>query len=516
MSTIPASFLKNSTHPPESLQKLFRHPVSNDDRAEITRYLVDTERSYDKCQLEINKYRALILILESERERMKKSMEKYRSLLSPVHRLPSELLLEIFGHLCKVNQLDDNTLAPASALSMVCGRWRQVALASPRLWSSISMYLYCSEGRRDKVIANLTRLFLERSRRAPLRLWIDFPWDPEEYHDGRTILDILEEQSERWEEVEVHGRELFASSQSRGDIHLPNLKHLALYTWTPDSPQSSWPLDRFKHCPVLTSFYTDVAQTEDRIELPWMNIRVLKLEYCTEMRALTVLTSFPNLEHLTISNIETYSADSEELKLVLDKLKTLTIDGERCSSTSILRQFTSRRLSSIAIANASIESLDLERFLQRSSCSITTLHLDRLVFTDSQLLSVLRFMPDLRTLDVGESKPRRVITSRFLDHLTVDPDVSRSPFLPHLTELRLKVSAKDLQERALVNALTSRWLPGGNSSTSTAMAVDRLESVDVVLLWWNDPPAMDTPSALQCLRAVGMRLTISHLTYGKE
>ncbi|KAK1231922.1 hypothetical protein PQX77_004941 [Marasmius sp. AFHP31] len=513
MSAIPESLFEKPTQPPENLQRLFRYPVSHHNKAEIFQYLTDTHQSYNKCQLEINKYNALILLLESKKEKLKKSMEKFRSLLSPVHRLPSELLLEIFGYLCEVNVLDHSKMPPASALSMVCGRWRQVTLASPRLWSSISLQLDRSEGRRDKVIANLAQLFLERSKNTALKLRIDFSWHTEWSHDGLshlTVLRLLEEQSERWEELEVYGRELYASSRSQGDLHLPNLKHLAFYTRALDSPQTSWALDRFKNCPALTSFYSDVADIEDRIELPWGNIRVLKLEDCLMTAALIVLGSCTSLEHLGIRNVG-QSSWPEEVMVVSDTIRTLSISGKDCMPT-IVSHFTFRHLSSVTIDDTDISSLDLEQFIKRSSCSITTLRLDGLWLTDSQLLSLLRLMPDLRTLEVGECRSGRVITSRFLDRLAADLDNPHNPFLPHLTELRLKISAKELEERALVNALTSRWLPGDSPFASTAMGVDRIESVDVVLLWWNGPPIQDMLSSLQCLRDIGLRLTISHVT----
>ncbi|KAJ6552046.1 hypothetical protein DFH09DRAFT_1167776 [Mycena vulgaris] len=55
-------------------------------------------------------------------------------------QLPPELICEIFLHL---NGSDDNRYSFAGTLlvSQVCSLWREISLAEPRLWSSISMSL---------------------------------------------------------------------------------------------------------------------------------------------------------------------------------------------------------------------------------------------------------------------------------------------------------------------------------------------------------------------------------------
>ncbi|KAJ8075527.1 hypothetical protein PM082_021157 [Marasmius tenuissimus] len=192
-------------------------------------------------------------------------MQRFRSLVSPVHRLPSELLLAIFGHCCEVNVIDDQTMPPAMALTMVCGRWREIALSSPRLWSSISLDLRNfrdhSAHRRIAHI-DLTISFLERSKMAPLKVRIHLP--PDHTREGlypEDILEIIEEQSGRWEELEVFGSEFYAASQA-GDIDLPILRHLTFHAGSSgiQNHDGTFPLDQYKSCPSLTSLSTDVMR----------------------------------------------------------------------------------------------------------------------------------------------------------------------------------------------------------------------------------------------------------------
>ncbi|KAK1221512.1 hypothetical protein PQX77_015631 [Marasmius sp. AFHP31] len=119
MASYPESLLGKSSRPPENFRQFFRNSISDINRKEVKDYLSDAEGAYNECQLEINKYKGLILMLESRREGMKKVMERCRSLLSPVHRLPSEVLLEIFEHCCELNDLSNRKIPPTMALSML-------------------------------------------------------------------------------------------------------------------------------------------------------------------------------------------------------------------------------------------------------------------------------------------------------------------------------------------------------------------------------------------------------------
>ncbi|KAF5390054.1 hypothetical protein D9757_003793 [Collybiopsis confluens] len=70
-----------------------------------------------------------------------------------VRRMPMDLLLEIFQHYLADNQCS-SSLGSATVLTHVCRTWRQVALSSPSLWTSIS-----APRVTERVVANVkTRL----------------------------------------------------------------------------------------------------------------------------------------------------------------------------------------------------------------------------------------------------------------------------------------------------------------------------------------------------------------------
>ncbi|KAK1215569.1 hypothetical protein PQX77_021813 [Marasmius sp. AFHP31] len=518
---IPDSCLGKSKRPPEKFQQFFRQPISDQNRAEVEDYLRDAERDYRECQAEINKYKALVLILESQKEGMEKTMQKYRSLVSPVHRLPSDLLLEIFGQCCEVNVIDDQAMPPAMALTMVCGRWREIALSSPRLWSSISLDL-CNfrdhSAHRRITHTNLTALFLERSKMAPLKVRIHLPPDyTKEDRYSKYILDIIESQSERWEELEVFGSEFYAASQA-GDIDLPILRHLTFHAGSSEnqSHDRTIPLDRFKSCPSLTSLSTDVTETEP-LELPWANLRVVTLQGGTIGSALTVLELCSSLECLTLVDVYGVRGRSFDNRTVVSNtLKTLSIQGED-GNPSIIEYFTFPHLSSIDLDYITNDaSNSLKEMIQRSACSITSLALYAIEYmTDSDLISLLSLIPTLENLHIEDLASDCVVTRCFLDHLTVNLG-DYGVFLPHLRELSLELLASRLEGETLSKALTSRCLPT-IPSVASAIELDCLEAVTILLDWSeSDDPSpelsssLESLSPLEYLRDIGLRLTISH------
>ncbi|KAF8955981.1 hypothetical protein BDZ97DRAFT_1853913 [Flammula alnicola] len=89
-----------------------------------------------KAAMERNKaeYRELF----SQHEELTREIEEYRALISPVRRLPIDILQEIFCHCLPTehNALMSHHDAPV-LLARICSSWRSIALSTPELWSSI-------------------------------------------------------------------------------------------------------------------------------------------------------------------------------------------------------------------------------------------------------------------------------------------------------------------------------------------------------------------------------------------
>ncbi|EIM89432.1 uncharacterized protein STEHIDRAFT_167204 [Stereum hirsutum FP-91666 SS1] len=91
---------------------------------------------------------------------------------SALDRVPPEILNHIFT--LGSGPISFNDIKPFPLLiSQVCGRWRDIALANSRLWTTIS----CT---RDAPRFPILKLLLERSHTQPLNLYFDFT-SPKDY-----------------------------------------------------------------------------------------------------------------------------------------------------------------------------------------------------------------------------------------------------------------------------------------------------------------------------------------------
>ncbi|KAF9072762.1 hypothetical protein BDP27DRAFT_1146956, partial [Rhodocollybia butyracea] len=101
-----------------------------------------------KLDEEIQRSRDTLRSLEKQHEELKRCREETQSLLSPVRRLPMEVLEQVFGLACfsdstclspsTYDYALDITINTAGAwtldLSQVCSVWRQIIRSRPSLW----------------------------------------------------------------------------------------------------------------------------------------------------------------------------------------------------------------------------------------------------------------------------------------------------------------------------------------------------------------------------------------------
>ncbi|KAK1229849.1 hypothetical protein PQX77_007067 [Marasmius sp. AFHP31] len=503
------------------IRKFFRSTTAN--KATVSQYLHDVELEMAEFQVEINRLRTSIYTIERKRDRLKRNAELYKSLLFPIHAVPSEILSIIFTFSCERNVLSGSALPSALRLSMVCGRWRDIIFSSPHLWSNVEID-FGAWTKGSDVMTQLSELYLTRSQNSPLRLFLTLPDDDYAYdgtvseRDGLlTTLRSIIGQCERWEHFslttlpEDFPSAIFESIRGR----VPLLESLHLMKKGSEPKQWRQLSDYFGICPALHTLYISPAPDSHpgkRMSLPWSQIKTLRL--CGKVgigRSGRDYTS-----HLVQNGVKT-----------LDILAL----GHQSEVDGVFKHTTLAGITSLRIWDRSTDLRDrwptwdstcLEAFLHRSSCTITSLHLKSLPIIDVQVLSLLRMIPSITCLCIEEFRnhgQNRIVTKPFLDGLTVSestPSISPSHFLPQLTDLKLVVHAKSLDANGFLNALSSRWLP--DPSHASDLGVECLRRVAIVVI-------LDLASrreqeqkgghldCLECFRDAGMRIAI---TYGSR
>ncbi|KDQ06385.1 hypothetical protein BOTBODRAFT_254274 [Botryobasidium botryosum FD-172 SS1] len=118
-----------------------------------------SERAWAALETEAKLVRIAVDIVNRCAAQVVTSINRRRNELTPVYRLPDEVLSLVFEHVDVSTEWQNPTEAAPLALLRVTSAWRQVALSTPKLWTYI-------DARRMPVPAIHT--WIERSKRAPL------------------------------------------------------------------------------------------------------------------------------------------------------------------------------------------------------------------------------------------------------------------------------------------------------------------------------------------------------------
>ncbi|KAJ8088329.1 hypothetical protein PM082_022401 [Marasmius tenuissimus] len=414
---------------------------------------------------------------ESHQELLNDSIVEGRPLIrSSIHRLPSELLSSIFAFVCgdvsgcrlaaRIPALQGECVKhpeypPAPVLlSMVCASWRENALSTSSLWSSMTIVppptLHDaaqlgkegeSEGER---LHRMTKMFVARAHNTPLTIrfecgsYFAFPGNPFTAAFSRAI-DVLCAHSCQWFDVDFDSlvSHIFpvidvlpALRNIRGN--LPHLRRIAGYSAT---------ISLLGHifdcsCPALRSI--DIKYLEGQEErlldiIPWGQIEDLVFAN-PEPSPLDLVSLCPKLKSLDLSqrlqDWRHIPYHDHQLTSNLESL-TLTLAYEPSDAWSIwaplLGHITLPRLSSLTLYHIHQTINNASPLLQcitRSKCAITSLVLtcDMLSLKDSRHL--LSLTPWLTTLALHEKPGHGNPLDRMRDFLgllyvkqsTVGPD----------------------------------------------------------------------------------------------
>ena len=194
---------------------------------EVTKLLQPLLKDCEDVDTEIQRLDALLREQKARRREMQHTVDQYNIILSPVRRLPPDILHEIFWHClpCHRNPVMISSDAPL-LLTQICSSWRSIAFASPNIWSrlhiplpdpgiSIGYGVIRDEGvlnRRSERFAQLmqsrcaiVREWLSRSGTCPLSLSISYPsyFSSGDRHQVEEMFDLLISFAHRWHEIDI-------------------------------------------------------------------------------------------------------------------------------------------------------------------------------------------------------------------------------------------------------------------------------------------------------------------------
>ncbi|EEB90765.1 hypothetical protein MPER_10985 [Moniliophthora perniciosa FA553] len=265
------------------------------------------EKELQGYEAEVSRLKLAVLTLETKRNRLKKRMEEYKSLLAPIHKAPPEILHNIFTFCCDGTEFKTTEKPPAMALSTVCGRWREVFISTPSLWSSFSIHFSAWRG-QYKALGCLTRAFLAHSQGSLLTLKLNLgDVSKESISSSQPLLRVLNsliQSSTRWRwlelttDVSILRHPVFDALRG----HLPKLKdfHLTGVSCAREVEDGS-EMDCFGNCPTLLNVTLQRTDCGSDLVLPWQQITTMQLHTIFSYDAIMFLKSCRNLTHLRLT-----------------------------------------------------------------------------------------------------------------------------------------------------------------------------------------------------------------------
>lgn len=302
--------------------------------------------------------------IQKDRSDLVRTLKLCQATLAPIAQLPSEILEEIFLHSLPSDFVTPSQTQAPISLTMVCCRWRALALAMSALWSSMSTTsdwplrvfaprpISPDNPQLDKILgspsftvvrSNQPVVWMHRAKSLPFRMEIIIPMADIWFGPRDPYKTWVLQTSGQWSHLRIHA----ASSKIAALLTEPlpkvqTLELLGMYKANYDSGMSytcraDFDLEPGNFCFPWVSLTTfDASKT-------WIIVDQLlailtgcpNLQTCrTKIQDLYTVGRFPyitqNTIHITLLTLELRSSCDYAFKRLVDSLTTPSLTTLRC------------------------------------------------------------------------------------------------------------------------------------------------------------------------------------------
>ncbi|KAJ7629806.1 hypothetical protein DFH06DRAFT_1225441 [Mycena polygramma] len=310
--------------------------------AELQTRILAVERTLSELRLEQSKAHA--------------RLDSYKY---PVLTLPNEIVSEIFMHFLPPYPAFPQLIGQFSPtlLTQICGKWRNIAVGTPELWSAISSFDNCHAWE-----LRILELWLQRSRCCPLsiRLGTDTTWA-----NGQSVDVVIPHRAR----LTYLGVNLKIGDLRIFEGPMPLLRHLDLLV------APGWLTDISLHeAPMLRTL--SLTADAPHFTFPWTQLTSLNLP----STQLSILAQTRNLIHCELRVHYRDEDDAEPQRDIhLPCLESLTvIDFDHSPLPHLIPTLVTPALRSLEIPEdfLSPSPIDsLTAFLSKSGCRLEELRL---------------------------------------------------------------------------------------------------------------------------------------------
>ncbi|KAJ4482921.1 hypothetical protein C8J55DRAFT_510999 [Lentinula edodes] len=489
--------------------------------------LADIEKEIEDCDAELLWLQSHITFLRNHRRHLGEYKQCLHSLMSPIRKLPNELTLRIFDYTCGINDLTSGKLKamPALNISCVCSNWRNLAKASPPLWSRIRINLTMMH--IDRQGFDLLHMYLVSSQQSPLSF--EILGEKLETLEPRqaALCAIVGACSDRWKELTVSQPTFFKVLTAQNPTNFPVLEELSISSFAFRLPGS---LDRFQYAPKLhsLSILTFPLAKLTKSHFPWNQLNILTIcSYSEEVKYL--LDASSDLTELHFCEWADGWFKQTSSPILASSVQTLSLTvaaqtqpGSESLVDVIFASTTCPALTSLYIDRADVEDIyerpwpqeNVLGFLNRSSCNLSTLSIKSVPLSDLDLIDILTRLPSLSHLTVDDTgvsyNSNGPITSQLIQSLHAfrynGKSLTSSILVPQLQSLSLVSSASaGVSDSDIMEVVSSRLYTGG-STYDSAIGMPFLRSV--LLRFPNRDVPEEVYSSMKHLEKAGLRAVV--------
>ena len=427
------------------------------------------------------------------------------SVVSPMNRLPIELVAKIFTHCLPDKPASPDQHKAPLLLGQICKHWRTIALATPLLWRTISARLSSDSDIMERQVAWI-ELWLLRSSECPLviDLIISRP------HSHRA-LDAAIRHAHRWQDVSLY---LTLSSLRRLAPIQGRLFELRRLRLRPDMV-GEVPVEQictFQAAPNLQE--VDIFLGSAPFDLPWTQLIRARFR-CHVPDCAEYMRKASNLVQCTLGNCWLDSDVRVPDRIVVSQIVSLHLEETYQSGVESIFQYVTLpalRDLSISFRGTVWPHSYYVAFLLRSRCRIERLALIGATMAYQELVSLLQSLPSIVELHilwvdttVAEGY-QPIVDDNFLRLLTCNESLDTPPvLLPKLQAIMLWGPLL-FDDQSLVNMIQTRLLKPPPSVACLAY----------VGLYYHRQWDKGAMKRLESFRASGLELIVEKVPTNKQ
>ncbi|KAJ7739851.1 hypothetical protein B0H16DRAFT_1890933 [Mycena metata] len=435
--------------------------------------LEEVNTAISEQQALLDKITKTMVELQADRRLIQSQLD---SIVYPVHSLPLDVILEIFGHCVSESGPRTHGGVPVvnwehnfghesywspTTIFRVCRSWREIALATPTLWTTIDF-----RPRHDCPGHRVERYLEYRAiitRDLPLSVNINS--DEIVRNLGRAAFaTLIRRAAPRLASLKLRVAAKGIFELDRYPPSFPLLQKLEIHFGDEDCMGSRDIERAFKHAPLLR----DVRTRSGPIDFPWTQLKRFDGLFVEDEECWHILTLATNLVEATF-NPHTYEAPPDDLvPLRHSKVQTFTLIGSRWRPkgyTSVLPLLTLPALQNLHLLEHTENDIDhILLFLPRHAAQLRTFRFSgrtELALTLKSLHPMLH-LTDL-TLELG-IEPMPYI-HEFIHELE-DLEKAFLPQLRRISLLRCGYLMNSTDIEMVARGLSTRWETPNNQLAS--------------------------------------------------